>query len=118
MLRKVSRCSLIQVIAMFAVVALPRMADAAEGWTGYGKVLEVYPSSSGTFYFSIDVSSNPGPCANSIWFSNPGTGDGANRVFASLLSAQASGASVRVYVTGACDTWGYHVISSTSVKSN
>jgi hypothetical protein len=94
---------------------LSQPAFAAAGWTSYGTVEEVYPNTSGVYFVRLTVASNPSTCSQPTWFSNSGTGDGASRVFAALLSAQASGKSVRVYVAGTCDGWGYSEISSASV---
>jgi hypothetical protein len=93
-------------------------ASAADGWTEYAQVLELYPTISDTYFVRLDVTSNAGSCTDQAWFYYDGTGPGANRVFAALLSAQATGALVRVHVTGTCyPQYGYSEISSVTVKS-
>ena len=92
-------------------------SKAAEGWTSYGTVQEVYPNSTGAFYVRINVSTSPASTCLAGWFSHTGTGNGANRVFAALLAAQATGKPVRVYVLGTCDQWAYADISAASVAN-
>jgi hypothetical protein len=103
------------VLATFGGV-WPQLANSASGWTAYGTVEEVYPNPGGNFSARLSVSTNPSSCANREWFSHTGVGNGANRVFAAILSAHATGKPVRVYVTDACDQWGYSDFTSVSVQ--
>ncbi|GFE83522.1 hypothetical protein GCM10011487_55220 [Steroidobacter agaridevorans] len=107
-------------IALMAVIGASQSAHAAgAGWTAYGRVLEIYPSNTGTFYVNIDMdtSSITEKCSYTGWFANADNNSAANRVFAALLSAHATGAPVRVYVTGACSSDYYTLISSASVRN-
>ena len=111
------RDSLMVLLAAALGLCLPAPSNAAEGWTSYGTVQEIYPNSTGAFYVRINVSSNPASTCLASGFSHPGTGNGANRVFAALLSAHASGKPVRVYVLGTCDQWAYAEITAASLAS-
>lgn len=103
-------------MTILMIGAWPQMAAADPGWTAYGTVEEVYPNSGGIFYFRMTLSANPSSCMSPEWFYNNGTGAGADRIFAVLLSAQATEKTVRVFVTGTCNASEYSEISSASVK--
>lgn len=92
-----------------------QMAFSAAGWTTYGTVEEVYPTSLGGFYVRMSVTSNPGACLRPEWFFNDASQPGASRVFATLLAAQASSKPVRLYVLGSCELWGSSEFSSASM---
>ncbi len=90
-------------------------AWGAAGWTSYGRVVELNPTTFGRFLVKIDASSNPSGCRNKQWFYRNYTGTGADHMFRALLGAVTNGKNVRVYVTGGCDVDGYSEISSASI---
>ena len=90
-------------------------ALSVAGWTSYGKVTELNPTTSGRFLVKLNVTSNPSDCKNKQWFYRDYTGTGADHMFRALLGAVTSGKRVRVYITGRCDLNGYSEISSASM---
>jgi hypothetical protein len=88
---------------------------ASAGWTSYGRVLELQPTTAGRFLVRLDVGSNPSGCRNENWFYRDYTGSGAEFMFHALLGAATSNLAARVYVTGRCDLNGYSEISSASI---
>lgn len=97
-------------LAMFSATAWP-----VAGWTSYGVVTELIPTTSGRFLVQLDVSSNPSGCKNKQWFYRDYGGEGAEYMFRTLLVALGSGQKVRLYVTGSCDLNGYSDISSAGI---
>jgi hypothetical protein len=100
------------VLSVLPVSAL----QAAAGWTGFGRVVELQATIHGRFIFRLDISSNPTDCKNKEWFYRDNRGVGSNQIYLTLLEAVTSGQQVRVYVTGICDLNGYSEISSVSVS--
>lgn len=96
------------------VLIIPR-AGAVAGWSSYGSVIELNPTTSGRFLVKLDVSDNISGCKDKQWFYRDYTGTGADNIFRLLLEAVTSGKRVRVYVTGKCDINGYSEISSVSI---
>ena len=90
-------------------------ASVAAGWSAYGPVKELRPTTSGRFLVRLDVASTPGQCKKKQWFFRDYTGTGADHMFRALLAAATSGKRVRVYATGRCDLQGYSEISSASI---
>lgn len=88
---------------------------SAAGWTGYGEVKELNPTTSGRFLLRLAVSSNPSGCRDKQWFYRDYGGAATEYLFQTLLTALSSGKQVRVYVTGRCDLKGYSDISSVSI---
>lgn len=85
------------------------------GWTSYGQVSELNPTTAGRFLVKLEVASNPSGCRNKQWFYRDYTGTGADHMFRTLLGAVTAGKKVRVFVTGSCDLDGYSEISSASI---
>lgn len=88
---------------------------AAAGWTSYGEVTELNPTTDGRFIVNLDVASNPSECKHKQSFYCNYDGAGYDQIFLALLGALTSRKKVRVYVTGYCDINGYSEISSASV---
>ena len=91
-------------------------AWSVAGWTSYGAVTELNPTTSGRFLVKLNLGTNPSDCKNKQWFFRDYTGTGADHMFRALLGAVTSGKKVRVYTTGRCDLHGYSEISSVSMK--
>ena len=89
------------------------LADA--GWTGYGRLVELQPTTAERFLVKINVKSNRSDCKNKQWFYSGYNNTGSNYMFRALLEATSSKTNVRVYVTGACDLDGYSEISAVSI---
>ncbi len=85
------------------------------GWTSYGQVVELNPTTAGRFLVQLNIASNPSGCRNEVWFYRDYTGNGVELMFHALLGAITSDKSARVYVTGRCDLNGYSEISSASI---
>lgn len=100
-------------VVCLSLISIEAWADA--GWTSYGVVTELNPTTSGRFIVKLDVASNPSDCKNKQLFYSDYTVTGADYMFRALLVAVTSGNKVRVYVTGKCDLKGYSEISSASV---
>jgi len=90
-------------------------AWAGAGWTSYGQVVELNPTTAGRFLVKLNIASNPSGCRNEVWFYRDYTGNGVELMFHALLGAITSDKSARVYVTGRCDLNGYSEISSASI---
>ena len=98
----------------------------ADGKTGFGKVVEIYPTSSGVYYIKMEWNSNapnasvPNPtnCTSNIDFYNSGVDEGANRLFSALLTAYSTKADVQLYYKDGtnCDPWGYSWVNSALLK--
>ena len=97
-------------LALFSTGAWP-----VAGWTSYGSVTELIPTTAGRFLVKLDVASNPSGCKNKQWFYQDYSGTGADYIFRALLATLGTDQKVRVYVTGSCDLKGYSEISSASV---
>lgn len=100
---------------LLALNLLPGTAWTSAGWTSYGQVLELHPTTAGRFLVRLDLSSNPSGCRNESWFYRDYTGAGVELMFHALLGALTSSKPARVYVTGRCDLNGYSEISSASI---
>jgi hypothetical protein len=82
-------------------------AYAASGWTSFGKVNAVQADSNGITVYT-DISTNPSSCSNKKTLYYPysaGTNRG-NRLYATILSAQARGVTIRLYVDDTCNSFG------------
>jgi hypothetical protein len=88
---------------------------AGAGWTSYGRVLELQPTTAGRFLVRLDGVSNPSGCRDEDWFYRDYTSGEVEMMFHALLGAITSNLSARVYVTGRCDLNGYAEISSAGV---
>jgi hypothetical protein len=90
-------------------------AWAGAGWTSYGRVTELQPTTAGRFLVRLDGASNPSGCRDESWFYRDYAGVGVELMFHALLGAATSNLTVRVYVTGRCDLNGYSEISSAGI---
>lgn len=59
-------------------------AWADTGWTSYGVVTEINPTTSGRFIVKLDVASNPSDCKNKQSFYSDYTVTGADYMFRAL----------------------------------
>lgn len=101
--------------AFFLILLGSAEAWAGSGWTSYGQVTELTPTTSGQFLAKINVSKNPSDCQNRQWFYRNYSGTGADHIFQTLLGAITFGKNIRVEVSGGCDLNGYSEISSVSI---
>ncbi|MCB2183730.1 MAG: hypothetical protein KQH63_16975 [Desulfobulbaceae bacterium] len=88
---------------------------SASGWTSFGVVSELTPTSQGHFIVKIDGLATPSNCREKNYFYRNYSGTGADYMFTLLLNAVTDNKKVRVYVTGGCDLNGYSEISSASI---
>lgn len=98
-----------------SLLAVANTAAAAAGWTDFGSItsLNQQPATgagANLVFVDASVTTNPsdaGACTirNGFYFSV--SDDRRKRLFASLLAAQMSSRSVKIYTTGACGPWGY-----------
>lgn len=105
-------------LSMIGVICLALTSPAVwpvAGWTSYGTVIELTPTTAGRFLVRLSVESNPSGCKDKQWFYQDYRDIGAEHIFHALLAALTTGQRVRVYVTGGCDLNGYSEISSASV---
>lgn len=107
---------LLPLIASFAALICAGQAQAEAGWTAYGSVLELQPTTQGRFVFRMRVDANPSGCRKETWFYRDYRGLGAEQVYATLLEATSRGRAIKVYVTGVCDLNGYSEINSVSLS--
>jgi hypothetical protein len=107
------RCRLLIGLIWLGLLQGTAWGDA--GWTSYGRVLELQPTTAGRFLVRLDVGSNPSGCRNENWFYRDYTGSGAELMFHALLGAVTSNLAARVHVTGRCDLHGYSEISSAGI---
>jgi hypothetical protein len=103
-------------IGLLVLSLLQTSAWAGAGWTAYGRVVELHPTTAGRFLVQLNVRTNPSGCRDETWFYRDYTGKGAELMFHALLSAITTGIQARVYVTGRCDLNGYSEISSASIS--
>lgn len=104
-----------QLIVALCLASFSAAAWPVAGWTSYGNVTELIPTTAGRFLVRLDVANNPSGCKDKQWFYQDYSGTGADHMFRALLAALTAGQRVRVYVTGSCDLKGYSEISSASV---
>jgi hypothetical protein len=102
-------------IGVICLTLISAEAWPAAGWTSYGAVIELSPTTSGRFLVKLNVVSNPSGCKNKQWFYCDYIGTGADHMFRALLIAVTSGKKERVYVTGSCDLDGNSEISSVNI---
>jgi hypothetical protein len=89
--------------------------QAASGWTDYGTVSELTPSTQYRYLVRLNISKNPSDCRNKSTFFQDYTATGSDQMFRTLLQAVTFGKRVRVYVTGRCELNGYAEISSVTI---
>ena len=93
----------------------PAYAHAAAGWTDFGAVAELVPTSKHYYEFRLSVSKNPSGCDNKTGFYQDYNAAGSDKMYHTLLEAVKSELRVRVYVTGKCNLHGASEISSVSI---
>ena len=102
--------------ALLAACALVgSQAWAGAGWTGFGAVLALNPTTKGRFEVKVDLEENPSGCREKQWFYRDYTGTGSDHMFRAFLGAVTAGKRVRVYVTGRCDIEGYSEITEVTL---
>ena len=102
------------IIGTYALLFSPYV-HAAAGWTDYGKVAELVPTSRHYYEFRLSVDKNPSGCDDKTGFYQDYTSAGSDKMYDTILQAVKSDLRVRVYVTGKCNLHGYAEISSVSV---
>ena len=88
-------------------------ADA--GWTDFGRIEELVPTSKHYFELRLDATGNHSGCKMPNGYYQNYVARGSQEMFAVLLEALKSGLAVRVYVTGVCNINGYAEISAVGV---
>ena len=88
---------------------------ASAGWTDYGSVAELVPTSKHYYEFRLSVTKNPSGCESKTDFYQDYTTPASDKMYDTLLEAVKSDLRVRVYVTGKCNLHGASEISSVSV---
>lgn len=103
-------------IAVMLLLLIPVHAMAGvAGWTDYGSIIELTPTTHGRYVVKLNVSDNASGCRNKNTFYQDYNLPGAKEMFATLLQATVNGRSVRVFVTGICELNGYSEISSVGI---
>lgn len=91
-------------------------ARGEAGWTGYGAVQELTPTTRQRFLVTVAVGDNPSGCRSGNTFYQDFALTGAQQLFDTLLQALVHGKSVRLYVTGRCELNGYAEITSVTIR--
>ena len=102
------------IAASLALASLGAHGEA--GWTGYGRVTELTPTTRQRFLVTLDVAGNPSGCSDKQTFYQDFVLRGAEQLFDTLLQALVSDKRVRVYVTGRCELNGYSEITSVTIR--
>jgi hypothetical protein len=92
------------------LAALPVICNATADWTDFGQVsnLNQQPSSGaapGVVLINVSTTTNPSGCSVANGYYLSVTDDRTTRLFTMLMMAQATGRSVQLWVTGACNVW-------------
>ncbi len=90
-------------------------AQADAGWTDYGRVQELVPTSKHYFEVRIDAPGNRSGCDTPNGYYQNYVANGSQQMFAVLQDALKADLAVRVYVTGVCNINGYAEISAVGV---
>lgn len=98
-----------------ALCCFSSLVLAVAGWTDYGSVTELRPTSNGRYLVVLNVDENPSGCKNDETFYQDYGFPGSKQMFDTLLEAVVAGKKVRVYVTGKCELNGYAEISSVGI---
>jgi len=94
---------------------MPVIASGESGWTDYGFVTELTPTTHQRFLVKLKIKENPGGCKDKYMFYQDYEIRGSEQMFLVLLEAVSSGKKIRVYVTGKCELNGYSEISSLGI---
>ncbi|MGD8908035.1 MAG: hypothetical protein PVF13_07080 [Chromatiales bacterium] len=105
----------IQAAGLFLLTTLPIHLQAVSGWTDYGTVAELTPTSHHRFLVRLNISKNPSGCRDKSTFYQDYDKSGADQMFRTLLQAVVYGKQVRLFVTGRCELNGYAEISSVTI---
>lgn len=105
----------VSIVAFVCLIVANTQVWSAAGWTAYGAVIELTPTTAGRFLVELAVDSNPSGCRDKQVFYRDYTGTGADNMFQTILTAVSFGKRIRVYVTGNCDINGYSEITSASI---
>ncbi len=98
------------------VAASAVRADA--GWTDYGRVIELVPTTRHYYEFQLAVKRNQSGCREDDWFYLDYDQTGSDKMFDLLLESVKNTLRLRVYVTGVCNLRGYSEISAVSASPN
>lgn len=93
-------------------------ARADAGWTDYGRVLELVPTTRHYYEFQLAVKNNQSGCRDDNWFYLDYDQTGSDKMFDLLLESVKNTLRLRVYVTGVCNLRGYSEISAVSASPN
>lgn len=104
-----------ELFLLMSLLLVANAASAAAGWTDSGTItsLNQQPATgAGANLVFVDVNvainpSDPAACTARNGFYFGVSDDRRKRLFASLLAAQMSSRTVKVYTTGVCGAWGY-----------
>ena len=108
-------CRLLGIYVSFFMFAFPSVLHAAAGWTDYGQIAELLPTSRHYYEVKLQVDKNPSGCVKSFWFYQDYETKGADKMFDTLLKGVESGKRVRVYVTGKCNVNGYSEFTAVGI---
>jgi hypothetical protein len=90
---------------------------AASGWTSYGNITGVQADSTGVTVYT-NITTNPTACSKkNLFYYNYSSGSAlGNRMYATILAAQARGVQVRFYVGDTCNAFGQTRFSAINSK--
>lgn len=109
---------LLPTLLVFITLILSSQAQAAAGWTGQVRVIELIPSGRHYYEIHLAVDDNPSGCREKNWFYQNYDAAGADKMFELFVDSLKSQLRLRVYVTGVCNFNGYSEISAVSARSN
>lgn len=104
-----------RILIFILLSTLLTVAEAASGWTSYGKVIELQPDSDFRFRVLLDVKENPSRCRKPQWFFATYQASGADQIYDSLRDALVYDLHVKAFVSGVCDLKGFSEISAINV---
>lgn len=105
-------------LLVFTTLILPAPAQAAAGWTGQARVIELIPTGRHYYEVHLAVDSNPSGCREKNWFYQNYDAAGADKMFELFVDSLKAPLRLRVYVTGVCNFNGYSEISAVGARSN
>ena len=108
-------------LAMLVTLA-PQTVRATPGWTWTGVITEINQQAGGGYngyvFITASVTGNPSACTNPTFFYFSSiTDDRQKRMFAMLLTAQATGRQIRIWATDTCHPWGASLIDGVIIVS-
>ncbi len=108
------RLTTLTALAVYPLLGMSKV-HADSGWTDYGTVSELVPSTRHYYQAELRVQDNPSGCKNKTRFYQDYSAMASDKMFELLLESVKSGLKVRVYVTGLCNLKGLSEISAVSV---